>query len=37
MTRQQLRRRYTWRGAGLALLVFTLWMFASSYAAHITQ
>lgn len=37
MTRQQLRRRYTWHGAAIALLIFTLWVLASSYATQLTR
>lgn len=37
MTRQQLRRRYTWRGAAITLLVCTLWVLASSYATQLTR
>jgi hypothetical protein len=37
MTRQQLKRRYTWTGAAITLLVFTLWILASSYATQLTR
>ena len=35
--RQRQRRLYTWRGAAIALLLFTLWALASSYATQLTQ
>lgn len=35
--RQHQRRQYTWRGAAIALLLFTLWVLASSYVTQLTQ
>lgn len=35
--RQRLRRQYTWRGAAIALLLFTFWILVSSYATQLTQ
>lgn len=37
MTRQQLRRIYTWRGSAIVLLLCTAWMLASAYADRITS
>ncbi len=35
--RQRQRRQYTWYGAAIALLLFTLWILASSYVTQLTQ
>ena len=35
--RRHQRCQYTWRSAAIALLLFTLWVLASSYATHLTQ